>query len=116
MRKGYTLVELLGVLVVLGIIATITTVVLTNVVKNANDTLDEDTKLLLYTAAERYLVDNVNLSSNGNYNVSLGTLMSKDLISKTFVENQGNTRITSSSCVRVSITGGKMNYSFDYTC
>lgn len=116
MKKGYTLVELLGVLVVLGIIATVTTVILTNVVRSANKEIDDDTKLLLYTAAERYLTDNVSLSSNGNYNVSIGTLMSKDLISSTFIETQDSTKITASSCVKVTITGGKFSYSFSYTC
>lgn len=116
MKKGFTLVEVLGVLVVMSIIATITYFVVINVMKNANEALDEGTKKLLYTAAERYLDNNVSLSSNGRYTVTVETLINKDLISKTFIDSQSDTNLTTSSCVIVNISNGKKNYEFSYTC
>ena len=55
MKKGYTLVELLGVIIVLTIIMTIVVVVMINIIKNTNERIDKATAKILYSASENYL-------------------------------------------------------------
>lgn len=114
MKKGFTLVELLGVIVLLATIILIVTASVLNAVKKTNDTLDESSKKVLYTAAETYLNDNIVLASNGDYTVTLGVLIKNNLISSTFLDV--DKELTNDSCVKVNITNGVMNYEFSYTC
>ena len=116
MKKGYTLVELLGVFVVLGIIVTVASIIIINIVKNTNAALETSTETLLYTAAVKYLYDNYELPSNGNYDVTVGTLINNDLISNTFLESQTNSHLTENSCVKITIINNVMNYEFSYSC
>lgn len=116
MKKGFTLVELLGVIVLLATIILIVTASVLNAVKSTNSTLDESTKKVLYTAAETYLNDNVILSSNGDYTVTVGVLVQSNLISSNFLDTQSDSGMTNDSCVKVNITNGVMNYDFSYTC
>lgn len=116
MKKGYTLVELLGVFVVLGIIVTVASIIIINIVKNTNEALETSTETLLYTAAVKYLYDNYELPSNGNYDVTVGTLINNDLISNTFLESQTNSHLTENSCVKITIINNVMNYEFSYSC
>lgn len=116
MKKGYTLVELLGVIIILTIIMTIAIVVMINVIKNANDKLDSATEKILYSAAEAHLKDKYILPSNGDFTVTLKTLREENRISNTFIESSNNGKLTENSCVKVNITNGEMNYEFSYEC
>lgn len=116
MKKGFTIIELLGVVVILTLIATIITVNVINVVHNTNDYIDETTKTILYSATERYLNDKVVIKSNENYVVTLKTLMDSEYIDSYFVDSQDNKEITENSCIKVSVRDGKLNYEFSYKC
>ena len=115
-KKGFTLVELISAVAILVLVTTITAIVVLSVVKNANDKLDEGTKKILYSAAESYLDDNVNVQSNGSYSVTIATLLNNDLLSRTFIESQDSDFITLDSCIKVNVTNGVMNYEFSYEC
>ena len=54
MKKGFTLVELLGVLAILAIIATITVPIIVNVFNKASDDAFEDNAMSLSKAADNY--------------------------------------------------------------
>lgn len=116
MKKGFTLVELLGVVVILTLIATIITVNVINVVKNTDSYIDDTTKTLLYTATERYLNDKLTLKANDNYVITIKTLMDNEYISSYFVDSQDNKEITENSCVKVSVRDGNINYEFSRKC
>ena len=116
MKRGYTLIELLGVFVVLGIIVTVASVIIINLVKNTQEALETSTEKLLYTAATKYLYDNYELPANGNYDVTIETLINNDLISNTFLESQTNSHLTENSCVKITIVNSVLNYEFAYAC
>lgn len=58
MKKGFTLVELLGVIAIIGIMALITVPIITNNLKSASKTDYEKFKNNLYLAAETYIENN----------------------------------------------------------
>ena len=115
-KKGFTLVELISSVAILVLLVTITSIIILNVVKNTNEYLDEGTKLVLFNAAEAYLNDNVTVSPNGTYTVTVATLLNNDLISRTFIDSLDDDFITVNSCVVVNVTNGAMTYEFSYEC
>lgn len=116
MKKGYTLIELLGVIIILTIIMSIVVVIMINVIKGTNNNLDEATEKILYSATENYLKETYVLPANGDFTVTLKTLREDNRISNTFIETANDKRITESSCVKVNVTNGEMNYEFSYEC
>ena len=64
MNKGFTLIEMLGVIGVLAIIGLISVPVVTNVINQSSNTLDNNQKTLIENAAKNYAMTNAfNLSS-----------------------------------------------------
>lgn len=115
-KNGFTLVELICSVAILVLLATITTIIILNIVEDTNNSLDEGAKTVLYNAAESYLIDNVSVDANGTYTVTVATLLNNDLISETFIDSQDSKTITRSSCVVVNVTNGAMTYEFSYEC
>ena len=115
-KKGFTLVELISSVAILVLLTAITSIIILNVVKNMNDSLDEGTKKVLYSAAESYLNDNETIMPNGTYTVTIATLINNDLISRTFIDSQDSDFVTINSCVKVDVTNGVMTYEFSYEC
>ncbi|MBR1377302.1 MAG: type II secretion system protein [Bacilli bacterium] len=116
MKKGFTLIELLGVIVILAVIATILSISIIKMVENTNGNIDSATEKILFSASEEYLNENFILPANGNYTVTVKTLIENNKINSTFIESQNNESVTNNSCVKVNITNGVMNYEFSYTC
>ncbi|MBS7020294.1 MAG: type II secretion system protein [Firmicutes bacterium] len=59
-KKGFTLVELLGVIVILGIIALISLPPILNQLNDSKDTINSTTLKLIYSAGEVYLDERQN--------------------------------------------------------
>ena len=115
-KKGFTLVELISSVAILVLLATITTIIILNIVQNANEALDEGSKKVLYSAAESYLNDNITLMANGTYTVTISTLLNNDVISRTFIDSLDENFIKEESCVIVNVTNGAMTYDYSYEC
>lgn len=116
MKKGYTLIELLGVIIILTIIMSIVVVVMINVIKNTNNQLDDATLKILYSQASEYVKEEYVLPANGVFRVTLKTLRENNRISDSFIESTHDDRITEYSCVKITITNGDMDYEFSYEC
>lgn len=75
-KKGFTLVELLAVVVILALLALLTSTAVTKLVKDAKDDLSETQIQLIKSAADTWIADNLNnLPSSG----SCGYLTLEDL-------------------------------------
>ena len=59
-RQGFTLVELLGVITVLGLIALIAFPIITGSINKAKSNISEATAKVLYSNGESYIKENIN--------------------------------------------------------
>lgn len=85
MKRGFTLVELLGVIVILGIIAVIAFPSIINQITDARNNIEENTNTLIFDAAESYFEDYANLDSTSSgkyYCVTLETLVDEGLLNE----------------------------------
>lgn len=80
-KKGFTLVELLAVIVLLSIIAVITTPVVINVIGESKEKTYNEQINIIQKAAERWGTQNVNILSTAPC-VCVKTLASKGYLSK----------------------------------
>ena len=85
MKKGYTLVELLGVMIILGLILLISFPIIINQIKKSNEAISESTKLLIYNSAKLYINDREEdfpINPGITYYVAVETLVNEGLVSK----------------------------------
>lgn len=106
-KNGFTLVELLGVLVVLGIIAMVATPPIINQIKKANTTVSEANIRLLYSNGETYIKEN-NLATSSSVCFSVQTLIDNGIVSKQEVVSD-NIKTTQNLIYTVD-SNGKITY------
>ena len=107
--RGFTLVELLGVIVILGILAVIAFPAIINQVTDARGEINDSNTLLIIDAAENYILDYADLSeTNGqqNYCVTLEQLVDEGLLNEPVknAETGKNYNLAKTS-VRLKYTG-----------
>jgi prepilin-type N-terminal cleavage/methylation domain-containing protein len=77
-NKGYTLLELLGVIVILSVLVTLVFPSVINFIKKSNDKIDSITNELIINAAEDYINDNssnIYLTSGTDYCITIDRLI-----------------------------------------
>lgn len=90
MKKGFTLIELMGVIVLLGLVSIVSYVVIEKLILNSKENISEATKKIIYVAADNYIEDNMDdfpKEKEKNYCVSIdslinGNYLDEDTISK----------------------------------
>lgn len=125
MKKGFTLVELLGILMILGVITLIAAPAIVSTNKKSIDNDYEEFKKTIENAAEVYVethlddIDVINLKNNGlSMNIDGSTLISSGLINggmknpKVKPEGNGNEKIANQS---ISVTASKEGNVIKYT-
>ncbi len=117
MKKGFTITEILGVIIILCIIGVIAFPPILNLVKKTEKDIDNSTKELVITAAGQYISRNENDFSKkvgNNYYIYINDLINTQLISDS-VFNE--TSITEDSCVKVTVNNDyKYEYEVKVTC
>ena len=90
--KGFTLVELLGVIVVLGIVSGLAVVSINHLVKKGQDGVYQNYEATLKGSSDEYLIENPEKmpSIGGNINISYLTLKNAGLISELKDPRGGN--------------------------
>ena len=69
MKKGFTLIEVLGVIILLGLLALIVFPSVVNQMKKIDSNISESSKKIIYIAADEYIADNKNkYQDNFDYN------------------------------------------------
>ena len=85
MKRGYTLVELLGVMIILGLILLVSFPIIINQIKKSNEAISESTRILIESSAELYINDNeaeYPINPGAIYYVAVETLVNEGLVSK----------------------------------
>ncbi|MBE6149189.1 MAG: type II secretion system protein [Firmicutes bacterium] len=117
MKKGFTIAEMLGVVIILCIIGVIAFPPILNLVKQTEKDIDNSTKELVITAAGQYISRNENDFSkkiNNEYYIMINDLINTQLVSNS-VFNE--TSLTEESCVKVTVNKDyKYEYEVEVTC
>ena len=115
-KKGYTLIELLGVLVILALIILL---VWSRASKSLNDTkktLASENLKLIYSATESYIQDNITeypRYEGNSYCVTLETLVNEGLLPETLKNFITEEKISLTRTVGVKVNS-KRGYEFDF--
>lgn len=115
-KKGFTLVELIGVITLLAVLLILVTTGILNIVSNTYNDLDKATEKLLYNQAEIYLSENIDVKPTGIYYVTIKDLIDKDKVSSNFLDGYEKEELSINSCVKVTYANGLSTYDFIYDC
>lgn len=118
MKKAFTLVELIGAIIILGMIALLAFPPLLNMIRGTNEEIDKASQTLLFTAVDQYIDSNKNEfpKTDGNtFCVSYGDLIKSENISNNIPNKSGNT-IDANTMIKVLVNNGKYEYSIDNSC
>ncbi len=108
-NKGFTLVELLGVII---IIALLSLVIFPNIISSffeASNKLDDSTKILVIEAAKDYYHNNRDNISKLDYCVTISELQNEGLLSYDIKDSEGKL-LLSDALVKISKNGSKYEY------
>ncbi len=116
MKKGFTIAELMGVIIILSLIVIIAFPQLLKSVKDTESTIDESLRTLIITSSSQYVTRHSDKFSNvndSNYCIVVDDLIKEGLISE---NNLSSDSITKDSCVSVSVKDYNYNYDIDLKC
>lgn len=113
-KKGFTLVELIGVISLLAVLVVIVSINVVKIVSDTNNELDNASKKVLFSATDIYLDEEEDVKPNDTYKVYIRDLLDKDKISTNFVNS--HEQLTNDSCVIANFTNGYPSYKLLYKC
>ncbi len=128
MRKGFTLVELLAVIIILGIVTGVTVPIVTNAVNNSKTKAYDEQVRLIIDAGRSYMSKHASQLPNnasGRATVSVATLKNDGYLANKNIKNPvyvvGSTDVKKkcqylNGSVVVTYQNNKYNYSYESTC
>ena len=115
-KKGFTLVELLGVIVILVLIMLLVFTTSSSVFKRSKKNLDKETLNLIYAAADSYVTQNVDSypkTEGSTYCLSLNTLVNEGLLPEELKQYVEGEDIPLSRTVSITVDS-KKTYTYDF--
>jgi len=116
-KKGFTLVELLAVIVILGILALITTPVVINIIDDSKNKAYEEQKRLVEGAAERWGVNNLKklpTTDGASCYITTETLLNEGYLSSAEI-NDPTKNESIKRYVLITYSSAYKQYKYDYT-
>ena len=115
-KKGFTLVELLAVIVILGLLIAIISPVVKNLINDSEDSLSEQQKKLVVEATKKYMIENSELLPEGS---NRAIVYMSDLIDKGVIDNDKiidpKSKGEINGCVVVSYNNEFNQYDYNYS-
>lgn len=114
-NKGFTLVEIVGVIVILGLIALLAFPPLLNMIKNSENKISEANKSLIYSSSSQYITKYINefpKENNRIYCITIEKLIKEDLLSSTIDLGDFNLQ----SYVQIKVNNAKYEYNLVNQC
>lgn len=113
-KKAFTLVELLGVIVILGIIGMITTPIVQNAIDKNNIKTCEDQIESFKKAAKNYISSNPFTNLNdGTTTITIGKLQDEGYIEDSELKNPKGGNFSKNSIVIITYNGTKITYTYE---
>ncbi len=119
MKKGFTLVELIGVVIILGLIALIAFPPILNAIRQSRNELSDASKEILYSAASLYVSENANSfpKYNGNtFCVTLESLVQGEYLPTKVYDAVSGDEIPLTNIVEVKYEQDRFNYNLNNEC
>ena len=110
-KKGFTLVELLGVLVLVAVILIVVVTPIVGQINSKKSEIDEATKMVLFSSATSYLDNYQTLYPKGDgnvYYISLERMMNAGELSKEYIDGEN---LTKETIIKVTVEDGGYQYS-----
>ena len=116
-NKGFTLVELLAVLVILVAIMSIAIPSISSSLERSKGKQEESKYKILESAAELYVTDHRNSIKKSSCNIPLDTLVTENYIDEDAATDSDGNPLDSSSCVTYTKSDeGKITYEYKISC
>lgn len=114
-KKGFTLVELIGVITLLALIALVVYPAITTVIKNTKEKAYKDQIEVLIKAAKQWGVENADELPDGEggmYSLSISTLLSEGYLTNDDVIDPRNTETTLTGTIIIKNASNQYNYMY----
>lgn len=93
-KKGFTLVELIGVVVILGLIALVAFPSLLNQISSSKKQISDSQKSLIISAAKNYVDENKNdYADKTSFEIPVDTLIKEDYLSEGIISSYAESEI-----------------------
>lgn len=112
-KKGFTLAELLGVVIIMGLIILVVVTPILSQVRKQSNKIDDLTQELLYSTVETYLEKNAAKyikDPNKTYYISLGLLVEHGLLDKNFLNKYNAETLSADTVIKVTNENDVFNY------
>lgn len=119
MKKGFTLTELIGVVIILALLALLSFPSILKMMKGTKIELSEASKEILYNATDNYIKDNPNafFRNNGNvYCISVETLTKNNYLSTKIYDSTTGNELPQDSLVEAKYDHDKFDYVLNNDC
>lgn len=117
-NKAFTLIELLAVIVILGVLATITVPTIVGLINNSKENTLEEQKNTIVDAAKRWGTDNIRKLPTTRCDVDIDFLKKEGYLSsdKDVIDPTTDQKMT--GCVRITYETANNQYKYSYvnTC
>ena len=104
MKKGFTLIEMIGVMVILSLLILFATPNVINYIKSGGETKDKVVETMIFEATKQYIIDNQSMykkDSKNTYCISLNTLASEGYVESPIKLSSSDEDITSETSNKV---------------
>lgn len=91
MKKGFTLIELMAVVVIISLVCLLTFPNIVNQIKKSKDANKDNVEKVVISAAKKYVNDNIDkYSEDGQYCISVQDLINNDYLKEDIVNDEDN--------------------------
>lgn len=112
-KKGFTLIELIGVILLLSAVALISTPIINNTIKNTKQKAYNSQKNTLIEAAKRYVTE-IRSNDEENFIIHISDLKNNNLIENDNIEDPRDNTILDDSNVEIHVSYDSASKSYIY--